>query len=169
MELHHIAIRAIFVYLVLLGLIRLSGKRTVAEATAFSFVLALILGDMVDDALWGEVSAAQFVVASGTLALADVVVSWATGRSERLDKIVDGPPACILDEGRPHRRGMRGERMNEKGLACEIRHHGLEEEDWAEVEAAHVEVSGDVSVLRAAWARPAQRRDAAAVRKARTP
>jgi uncharacterized membrane protein YcaP (DUF421 family) len=116
MELHHIAIRAIFVYLVLLGLIRLSGKRTVAEATAFSFVLA-----------------------------------------------------CILDEGRPHRRGMRGERMNEKGLACEIRHHGLEEEDWAEVEAAHVEVSGDVSVLRAAWARPAQRRDAAAVRKARTP
>ena len=167
MELHHIAARGILIYLVLLGLLRLSGKRTVAEATAFSFVLALIVGDLIDDALWAEVSFGQFLAAAGTLAVVDVVVAWASGRSERVDRLVDGRPAPVLREGRPDRRFLRGERMSEKELACEVRHHGLQKEDWAEVQAAHVEVSGQLSVLRAGWARPVQRRDAAALRKAK--
>ena len=59
--------------------------------------------------------------------------------------------------------------MSEKELAAEVRHHGVEMEDWPEVQAAHIEASGAVSLLKAGWARPAQRRDAGAVRKARTP
>ena len=167
MELHHIAIRAVFVYLVLLGLIRASGKRAVAQATPFDFVLALILGDLIDDGLWGEVPAAQFVVAAGALAIVHLLVSWATWRNETIERMVDGQPTPVLLDGRPHRRGLREERMNEKEMACEVRHHGLQEEDWPEVRAAHIEDSGALSLLRADWARPVQRRDAAAVRKAR--
>jgi uncharacterized membrane protein YcaP (DUF421 family) len=166
MELHHIAIRALFVYLVLLGLIRVSGKRAAAQATPFDFVLALILGDVIDDGLWAEVSAAQFVVAAGTLAIVHLLVSWASWRDERIDRMVNGQPTPVLLDGRPHRRGLRGERMNEKEMACEVRHHGLQEVDWPEVQAAHIETSGALSVLRAAWARPVQRRDADSVRKA---
>jgi len=164
MELHHVAVRALFIYLALLGLMRLSGKRTVAEATAFSFVFALIVGDLIDDGLWAEVPMAQFVVATGTLAIIHLLVSWAAWRSEGIDRLVNGLPTAVLAGGRPQRRGLRRERTNEKELACEVRHHGLEREDWPEVEAAHVEVSGEVSVLRFGWARPVQRRDAAALR-----
>lgn len=168
MDLHHIALRALFVYLLLLGLVRLSGKRTVAEATSFSFVFALILGDLVDDGLWAEVPAAQFVVAAGTLAMVHLLVSWAAARSERLDRWVNGKPTPVLLDGSLDREGLRAERMNEKELAFELRHHGLPPEDWSEAGASHVEVSGEISLLRAGWARPAQRRDADAVRKART-
>ena len=48
-------------------LVRLSGKRTVREGTSFDFVLALVLGDLVDDAVWSEVPMAQFVAAAGAL------------------------------------------------------------------------------------------------------
>jgi uncharacterized membrane protein YcaP (DUF421 family) len=168
-ELHHIAIRAVFVYLVLLGLIRLSGKRTVAEATTFSFVLALILGDMIDDALWAEVPVAQFVVAAGTLAIVHLLVSWVTSRNEGIERVVCAQATPILLDGRPHRRGLRDERMSDKELAAEVRHHAVDREDWPEVQAAHIEASGALSLLKAGWARPVQRRDADAVRKARTP
>ena len=62
-----IAVRVIVGYVLLLTLARLSGLRSPKHATAFEFTLALIVGDMVDDLLWAEVNAAQFVVATGAL------------------------------------------------------------------------------------------------------
>jgi len=163
MELHRIAIRVIFVYLVLLSLIRLSGKRTVSEGTAFSFVLALILGDMIDDALWAEVAMAQFVAAAGTLATVHLLVSWGASHSDWIDRLVSGTPALILADGRSRRDGLRGEQMSDKALDFEIRQEGVDKARWAEVSAAHVEASGHVSLLKAPWARPPQRRDKDAV------
>jgi uncharacterized membrane protein YcaP (DUF421 family) len=137
MELHRIAIRALFAYFILLGLIRVSGKRTLAQATPFDFVLTLILGDMIDDALWAEVPLARFVVAVGALTVTHLLVSWASSRSERLDRLIDGASTA-----------------------------GIDREDWPEVRAAHVECSGGVSVILHEWARPVQRKDGEAVRRA---
>lgn len=69
-----IVVRVVFAYLVLLVLVRLSGKRKVRQANAFDFTLALILGDMMDDLVWAEVAAAQFVVASGVLMIVHMAV-----------------------------------------------------------------------------------------------
>jgi len=68
-----IAVRAVFVYVFALGLVRATGKRSVSQGDMASFVLAIILGDMFDDALWAEVPMAEFVVGAGTLALAHVL------------------------------------------------------------------------------------------------
>lgn len=167
MELERIAIRALFVYVILLGLIRVSGKRTLAQATPFDFVLTLILGDLIDDALWAEVSLARFVVAVVALTVMHVLVAWASSRSEGLARLIDGAATAVMRDGEPLRAGLRRERMSEEELAFEVRHHGLRREDWPQVRAAHVECSGEVSVLRHEWARPAQRKDAEAVRRAR--
>lgn len=70
MDLHRIAIRAVFAYVVLLILVRLSGKRAVRQASPLDFTVSLILGDMVDDALWAEVNASLFVVATSALLIA---------------------------------------------------------------------------------------------------
>lgn len=165
MELHRIAIRAFFIYLVLLSLIRLSGKRTLSEGTPFSFVLALILGDMIDDGLWAEVPMAQFVTATGTLATVHLLVSWAASRSDWIDRLVSGEAALVLADGRPRRAGLRGEQMSDKELAFEVRQEGVEGDRWTEVSTVHVEASGVISMLKAPWARAAQRRDKDAVRR----
>lgn len=68
-----IVVRAAFAFIFLLAMIRISGKRTVREATAFDFVLALVFGDLVDDVIWAEVAASAFVVASSSL----FGVAWA--------------------------------------------------------------------------------------------
>ena len=51
MELPKIVRRALVAYVFLLFLMRLSGKRAIAQGSAFDFVLALIVGDLVDDLL----------------------------------------------------------------------------------------------------------------------
>jgi uncharacterized membrane protein YcaP (DUF421 family) len=68
-----IVIRVVFAYSWILLMTRLSGKRTIKHSDAASFVLALVFGDMFDDLLWAEVSAAQFVVGVGTLVVAELL------------------------------------------------------------------------------------------------
>ena len=62
-----IVVRVVFAYVVLLVLVRVSGKRTVKQGSPFDFTVALILGDLVDDVLWAEVNASLFVIAAGML------------------------------------------------------------------------------------------------------
>ena len=69
-----IVIRVVFAYVVLLAFIRLSGKRGVKQANVFDFTVAIVLGDLVDDMLWAEVPASQFVVATGMLMIVHVAV-----------------------------------------------------------------------------------------------
>jgi uncharacterized membrane protein YcaP (DUF421 family) len=70
-----IAARAVFAYIFLLTMVRLSGKQAVGHGTAIEVVLALVFADMVDDFLWVEVGGAQFVVGAGTLFIARLLTS----------------------------------------------------------------------------------------------
>jgi uncharacterized membrane protein YcaP (DUF421 family) len=69
MDALRIIIRVAIAYVVLLVLVRLSGKRTVAQGSPFDFTVALVLGDLVDDLVWAEVRASTFIVAAGMLTL----------------------------------------------------------------------------------------------------
>jgi uncharacterized membrane protein YcaP (DUF421 family) len=84
MDLLHIAARVLFAYVVLLALVRVSGKRLLKHATPLDFVVALILGDMMDDLMWGEVDASVFVVAVGVLMLIHVSLDLVRFRAGRL-------------------------------------------------------------------------------------
>jgi len=64
----------VFAYVLLLVLVRISGKRAVKQENAIGLVMALVLGDLVDDAIWREVSAAMFVAATGTMFLVHAVL-----------------------------------------------------------------------------------------------
>lgn len=70
-----IVIRVLFAYVLLLVLLRLAGKRAIRHGSAFDFVLALVIGDLVDNAIWAEVPLAEFAVAATTLLLAHLVTA----------------------------------------------------------------------------------------------
>lgn len=81
MDPFRIAVRAAFAFVYLLLLVRLAGKRSVAQGRALDFVLALIFGDMVDDLIWAEVAGSQFVVAVGTLFVLRIACGALTWRA----------------------------------------------------------------------------------------
>jgi uncharacterized membrane protein YcaP (DUF421 family) len=77
-----IALRCLVAYVFLLVLLRSSGKRTVRQADAFDFVLALTIGDLVDDAIWNEVPIAQFFVAAATLVIVNLFITTVRARHD---------------------------------------------------------------------------------------
>jgi uncharacterized membrane protein YcaP (DUF421 family) len=86
-----IATRALFAYVVLLVLVRWAGKGTVKHASVLDFTVALIVGDLIDDAVWAEVPAGEFVAAAGSLFTIHIAMkmlrfrsSSAAGRSSQL-------------------------------------------------------------------------------------
>lgn len=164
MELHKIAVRALFAYVVLLVLMRFSGKRVVSEAGARDLVVAIIIGDLIDDLLWAEVGGAKFATAAGSVVLMGCLVALATYASPAVANVLEGRPQLVLSEGVPVRAGMRAERVNEKDLASLLRAQGIERERWVEVESARLEDNGELSVAPHELARPAERRDRARLR-----
>jgi uncharacterized membrane protein YcaP (DUF421 family) len=81
MSLAAIAARAAFAYLTLLLLVRASGKQSIRHATTFEFVIAVIVGDMVDDAILAESSVAAFIVAVVTLFVTHWAIEYANYRA----------------------------------------------------------------------------------------
>jgi uncharacterized membrane protein YcaP (DUF421 family) len=165
MSLAHIAVRSAFGYVFLLALLRAAGKRTVVRGTAFEFVLALVIGDMVDDLLWGEVSSAVFVAGTATLTLAHTLVCWGKYWSPLFARVVEGSPRVILSDGKPVERALRKEHVAEGELEELLRILGVTRERWGDVERALLEDNGHPSLTPTEAARPATLADIAPGRR----
>jgi uncharacterized membrane protein YcaP (DUF421 family) len=155
-----IAVRAVVGYVFLLALLRVSGKRLISEATGVQFVLAIMIGDLVDDAMFATTPFAQFIAAAGTLTLIHVVTAVAAMYDLSIWKLVEGEPPVLVQNGTPKRRAMRHERINRKEIASMLRLVGLSAARWAEIKRARMEEEGRLAVVPHEWAKPAQRRDA---------
>jgi uncharacterized membrane protein YcaP (DUF421 family) len=151
------ALRALALYLLLLLLLRLMGKRTIGNFTAFDLLVSLMLGEVVDEIIYGDVSFAQGVTAILVVCLLQYGNSWLSYWDHGFDRILEGVPTPVVEGGRLLREGLRKERMNEKEVMAELRLHGID--DLREVKLAMVESDGEVSVIRQRWAEPVEKGD----------
>jgi uncharacterized membrane protein YcaP (DUF421 family) len=140
-------LRSVAIYVVLLILFRIAGRRTLSELTTFDFVLVLIIGEATQQALLGEdfslTNAALVIV---TLLFLDIVMALAKARWKSFEKIVDGVPTIIVENGRPLRDRMRKARVDEGDVMEAARRlHGIERMD--QIRYAVLEVSGGITVI----------------------
>jgi len=151
------ALRGLLVYAFMLVVIRVLGKRTVGNFTAFDLLVALMLGEVVDEIIYGDVDIAQGFVAIGVVALAKYVTQWLTYWDHGFNRLFEGKPTEIVRHGELVREGLRSEMMNEKEALAALRIQGVT--DLKEVKQARLEVDGEVSVIREDWAEPLQKGD----------
>jgi uncharacterized membrane protein YcaP (DUF421 family) len=142
-----LVIRGIAVYLFLLLIFRVSGKRSLRNATTFDFVLLLIVAETTQQALIGDDSSVTgafllIVVLVGTDVLLSLVKRW----SPRLDRLIEGQPLVILRNGVPLRRRMHLERVDEEDILTAARErHGLERLE--QIKRAVLERNGAISIV----------------------
>ncbi len=151
------AARAAVVYVLMLIVIRALGKRTVGNFSAFDLLVALMLGELVDEIIYGDVRFLQGTVAIVSIAALTYADSWLSYFDHGWEGILEGKPTVVIRDGEFDRAGMRSERMNEKDVFRHLRSQGIH--DMREVHLAVVEHDGSVSVLKHSWAEPAQRAD----------
>jgi uncharacterized membrane protein YcaP (DUF421 family) len=149
--------RAVAVYALMLVVIRALGKRTVGNFAAFDLLVALMLGEVVDEIIYGDVGFAQGTVAIVVIAAAQYSNAWLSWWDHGFDKLLEGTPTVVVRDGQLREDGMKAERMNEKDIIAHLRSQGIH--DLREVHLALVEDDGSVSVLKRSWAEPAQKAD----------
>lgn len=140
--------RALVIYLILMLLFRVTGKRSLAEVTTFDFVLLLIIGEATQNALiTDDYSITNAFIVIVTLILADLGLSLLTTRSVKLEKLLSDVPTIVVEDGRPLDDRMRKLRVSvddvlEQGRVTQ----GIQRLD--EIKYAVVERSGAISVIR---------------------
>jgi uncharacterized membrane protein YcaP (DUF421 family) len=156
-ELAMTAARAAGVFFLMLIVIRLLGKRTIHNLSAFDLLVALMLGEMVDSIVYGDVPIVQGAVAIGVIAAAKYGTNLLAYVSKTLAQVVEGQPTCLVRDGQLQRDGMRAELMSEEEIMSALRREGVD--DLADVKLAMVEPDGKVSVIRTRPAEPATKQD----------
>jgi len=139
-------LRSVVVYVVLLGMIRLSGKRTMGQFTPFDVLLIVLLGNAVQNALLGTDTSLL-----GGLLLAAVLISlnWTTGylasRSRRIERLIEGVPVILARDGRLFEEVLRKELVSLNDFEEALRQNG--ELGLADVKYAILETDGRISVV----------------------
>jgi uncharacterized membrane protein YcaP (DUF421 family) len=140
-------LRGAAVYVVLLVVFRIAGKRSLAEVTTFDFVLLLILSECVQNALVGQdYSLTTGLLAVFTLVAIDVIFSHVKGRSPRIERWLDGLPVVIVEEGRPFHERMKRLGVDEDDV-LEAAHVQRGLGRMEEIGFAILERSGEIAVI----------------------
>jgi uncharacterized membrane protein YcaP (DUF421 family) len=124
------AVRTAAVYIALLVLLHLAGKRAVAQLNSFDLVVLLLLSNVVqnaiigqDDSLLGGLLGAAILVAANWL-----LVRWAF-MSPRFGKALQGGPTTLHENGRLNEHALRWDAITHEELVAGLRRQGMELDD----------------------------------------
>lgn len=139
-------LRAGAIYLALLILFKLAGRRSLAQLSTFDFVLLLIIGEATQQALLGEdFSVTNAVLVIVTLIVLDVGASLLKRRSERLAQLLDGTPTVVVEDGVPLQWRLDKARMTLEDVMESARENGLERLE--QIRYAIIERNGKISII----------------------
>jgi uncharacterized membrane protein YcaP (DUF421 family) len=142
-----VILRTLAIYLFLLVLFRLAGKRALSELSTLDFILLLIVSEATQNALIGDDhSLVTGMTVILTLVLMDLGLSVVKSRSATIEKIVEGTPLLLVEHGRVLHGPMRRSLVTEDDVLQSARlTHGLERLD--QIRFAVLESSGGISIV----------------------
>ena len=149
--------RTAAVYVLLMIVMRIMGKRAIGNFTAFDLLVALMMGEVVDEMAYGDVSFLQGTTVILVVGVLQYVNSWLSYYDHGMDAVLEGKPTVMIRNGEIVRAGLKKERMNHKDVMGELRLAGIS--DIREVRLAMLENDGELSILREDWAESAQKAD----------
>lgn len=139
-------LRAVVVYVVVLGMVRLSGKRALGQITAFDVLLIVLLGNAVQNALLGQdTSLGGGLLLAATLILLNYAVGWLATRSQRIETLIEGEPVLIARDGQLLDSVLKRELVTQADFAAALRQQGCL--GIEEVALAVLEINGHITIV----------------------
>ena len=95
-------IRAIVVYAFLMLVLRIAGKRTLAQTTTFDFVLLLIISEAVQQAMIDDDNSMMnaFIIVITLIGL-NILMSLVKQRFKTAERILEDMPLVVVADGKP--------------------------------------------------------------------
>ena len=141
-----IALRGLALFAFVYLLTRVIGRRELSSLQPFDLILLIVLGDLILQGLTqDDYSVTGAVIAVGTIASLQVLMSWSSFTFPWLRRVLDGHPIVLVEDGRVIERNLRRERLTMDDLAKQARANqlaSLEDVQWAIFEP-----SGSISFI----------------------
>jgi uncharacterized membrane protein YcaP (DUF421 family) len=142
-----LVLRAFATFVFVFVLTRVIGRRELSSLQPFDLILLIVLGDALQQGLTQDdysLTGAFLVV--GTLALLQVIVSWANWRFPWARGVLEGEPVIVLEDGKPIDRNLKRERLTLDDIAEEARKQSIAHLD--DVRYAVLETTGQISFIK---------------------
>ncbi len=142
-------LRPMIVYVALVVLLRVFGKRELAQLNPFDLVVLLSLSNTVQNAIIGEDnSLIGGLIGALTLLLTNYLVVRFLFRHRRLDQLIEGQPAVLIHDGKVDKKQLAKELLNVSELEVVARRQGFD--SLHDVESCILEPGGAFAFRRKA-------------------
>ena len=139
-------LRGVTIYLLVMLLVRVSGKRALGQFTPFDLTLLILIGNAVQNGInGGDNSLTGAAIMATTLVALNYAVAFLTSRSRAAEKVVEGVPVVLARDGRLFAQVLRRELISEADFREALRMHNLD--DVEDVALALLETNGSISVV----------------------
>ena len=143
----NLIVRAVVVYLAVLLLLRISGKRQMGQMGPTEFVAILLISNAVQNSMnGGDNSLLGGLLLAAVLVALSALISYLTYKSRVFSTIFEGTPTLLVHNGKLIHRHLARERMSESELRTLLRKQGVH--NIGEVETAILESDGTFSVTK---------------------
>lgn len=138
-------IRTVLVYLGIAVIIRVAGKRLMAQMNTLDLVVVLLLSNVVQNAIIGDDnSLSGGMLGAVVLVAVNAILERISGRYKWLDKLVEGRPTDVVVDGRTDEAALRRLGMTHYELHSALRHQGAD--SVHEVKRASLAPGGTIAV-----------------------
>jgi uncharacterized membrane protein YcaP (DUF421 family) len=140
------AVRTACVYFGILLLLRLAGKRALAQVTAFDLVVLLLLSNVVQNAIIGpDNSLTGGLVGAAILVVGNFLVVRLTYMHPRLTRLLQGDESVLVEHGRIEQRALRRQLITVAEVNAALRRQGIAGVDA--VERVSIEPEGTFTAV----------------------
>jgi uncharacterized membrane protein YcaP (DUF421 family) len=141
-----IVLRSATVYICILLLIRIFGKKEISQLSVVDLVFILLISNSVQNAMVGSNSSLEGgLIAAATLFALNALFRNLIFKYKPFRKLIVGEPVILVYEGKINMKNLQQEKITEDELNASIHEHGIS--DLAEVNLAVLETDGNISVL----------------------
>ena len=156
-----IIIRTLIIYGILIGAMRLMGKRQIGQLEVSDLVSTLLLSELAALPIENhDIPLLYAVIPTALLMAIEIFTAALQGRFPALKNIFSPRPSILIRMGQPNFSELKKCRMSSDELLIALRKSGTT--DISEVAYAILEQDGNVSVIPRAYAKPATSKDVAA-------
>lgn len=139
-------LRAGVIYLLVMLLVRASGKRAIGQMTPLDLVLLILIGNAVQNGInGGDNSLTGAAIMATTLIALNYTVAFAMSRSRRVEQLVEGEPVVLARDGKVFARVLRRELVSERDFQEALRMGNVTRLE--EVGLALLETNGHITVI----------------------
>lgn len=150
--------RAVILYLVVVIVMRIMGKRQVGQLQPFEFVLALLLADLAAVPMQNkEIPLINGFIPIFALLLMQVFLAFLNLKSQKARALICGTPSILVMDGAICEETLRALDYNINDLMEQLRSTGFP--SLSEVEVAVLETNGEISVIPKSQYRPVRPHD----------